>query len=226
MRLDAQSGRSRLGARSLLKVSALLLAPVAAAGRLCIEAGAGTRSPRRIRIRHSGAGPILKRELADAALAAIRRLRRSRQAQQQASKNQGVFHRNDSVGPRRARVCALARLVRSFVVPLMVVGCSDGGPAGHHRYTGLWKTDCRDYWAVQIRPASPGQYSVTFCGLSGCLPPGSWMPDTSIDDDPRYEVLSSKKISIARPDGGHHRYVRCTTDPYWHIEALSATRVQ
>lgn len=89
-------------------------------------------------------------------------------------------------------------------------GCAD--PAS---LAGTWKVDCNDYWGVQIHPAGTGLYSVTFCGLSGCMKPGTWMADSPIVGDPRYEVVSADRIRIQRADQGHFTYVRCATNPAW-----------
>lgn len=119
-------------------------------------------------------------------------------------------------------VSALARICQKIALAVAMAGVSACSEA-ETRYTGLWKTDCDDYWAVQIRPQNSGLYAVTFCGLSGCLQPGTWMPDTRIVDDPRYEVVSPKKIRIKRPDGGHYTYARCAVDPFWRAAPLTTT---
>lgn len=90
-------------------------------------------------------------------------------------------------------------------------GCSDQGA----RFEGIWKSDCEDYWGVQILPIDRDLYAVTFCGLSGCLSPGEWAPNTHIEDDPMYQVVSTKKIRIRRTDGGYFTYIKCTADPAW-----------
>lgn len=93
-------------------------------------------------------------------------------------------------------------------------GCAEPAP-----FTGIWKVHCDDYWGVQIRPAAAGLYAVTFCGLSGCMAPGTWTPDTPITGDPRYQVLSADRIRIRRTDRGYFTYMRCQTDPTWQVSA-------
>jgi len=84
-------------------------------------------------------------------------------------------------------------------------------------FTGIWKSRCSDYWGVQVRPAGGALYSVTFCGLSGCLKPGEWMPNTRIEGDPMYVVVSPSTIRVKRNDSGYFNYTRCDTDPSWQI---------
>lgn len=86
-----------------------------------------------------------------------------------------------------------------------------------NRFTGVWKADCADYWGVQIRPAGNLQYSVTFCGLAGCLPRGEWMANTAIEGDPLYQVVSDSKIGIKRDDSGYFTYTKCDSDPAWKV---------
>jgi hypothetical protein len=93
-------------------------------------------------------------------------------------------------------------------------GCTEPAP-----FTGIWKVNCADYWGVQIQPAGTDLYSVTFCGLSGCMAPGTWMPDTPIKGDPLYQVESANRIRIRRTDSGYFTYTRCRTDPAWDASA-------
>jgi hypothetical protein len=109
------------------------------------------------------------------------------------------------------------RLHRRFALLLALAAAA--GCADEARFTGIWKVSCDDYWGVQIRPAGAGLYSVTFCGLSGCLPPGTWMPDTRVEGDPLYEIESATRIRIKRQDPGYFTYTRCSTDPVWKAGA-------
>ncbi len=92
-------------------------------------------------------------------------------------------------------------------------GCSDQKA----QFAGVWKSNCADYWGVQIRPAGADLYSVTFCGLSGCLKLGEWMPDTRIEGDPMYQVVSATEIRIRRNDAGYFTYKQCSADPFWPV---------
>jgi hypothetical protein len=94
---------------------------------------------------------------------------------------------------------------------LLVGGCSDQAT----QYTGIWKSHCSDYWGVQIKPSVDRRYAVTFCGLSGCLAPGEWAPDTLILNDPAYEVISADQILIKRGQHQGLTYTRCSKNPDW-----------
>lgn len=90
-------------------------------------------------------------------------------------------------------------------------------------YTGFWKTDCKDGFGVQIKPAGNQMYSVSFCGPGGCFEPGEWTLNTRIDGDPNYRVISPEKIGIRRKDGksAYFTYVKCTSDPTWTVAQQS-----
>lgn len=78
-------------------------------------------------------------------------------------------------------------------------------------YTGFWKGNCSDGFGVQIQHVNDEQYSISFCGPGGCFEPGEWTPNTKIDGDRNYAVISSEKIQIK-----NHVYIKCTVDPTWH----------
>jgi hypothetical protein len=101
------------------------------------------------------------------------------------------------------------------LVLTLVGGCSDQTTA----YTGIWKSRCDNYWGVQIQPDRGGMYAVTFCGLSGCLAPGEWMPDSRIVDDPLYQVISPVQIRIKRGSRDFFTYTRCSRNPYWQTKS-------
>lgn len=99
------------------------------------------------------------------------------------------------------------------IAGLLAVACA--GCADPPSFAGTWKVQCDDYWGVQIHAAGAGLYSLTFCGLSGCMAPGSWMPDSPITGDPKYEVVSADRIRIQRADQGSFTYTRCPTNAAW-----------
>ena len=66
-----------------------------------------------------------------------------------------------------------------------------------------------------MQARAEGLYAVTFCGLSGCLEPGEWMPDSRIIDDPLYQVVSSRQIRIKRGVQDFNTYTRCSRDVAW-----------
>jgi hypothetical protein len=86
-------------------------------------------------------------------------------------------------------------------------------------YTGFWKIDCKDGFGVQIKPAENQMYSVSFCGPGGCFEPGEWTPNTRIEGDLNYNVISPEKIGIRRKDDkhGYFTYIKCTSNPTWTI---------
>src|SRR5438128_447388 len=114
---------------------------------------------------------------------------------------------NDKHSRRRVALALLLTLVTAAGIS----ACSDQKMS----YTGIWKSNCSDYWGVQIKPADGGLYSVTFCGLSGCVAPGAWAPNTRLSGDPMYEVVSATKIRIKRNDAGSFTYLKCGDDPFW-----------
>ena len=105
----------------------------------------------------------------------------------------------------------------AMVTAMGIGGCSDQKTT----LTGIWKSTCEDYWGVQIKPLDSGLYSVSFCGLSGCMEPGEWMPDTRIADDPMYQIVSSKTIRIKHNDRGYFTYTKCSSNPFWRPGAES-----
>ena len=123
-----------------------------------------------------------------------------------------------SGGSRSTRRAAFGLLVMALAVTAGVGGCSDPKAT----FTGIWKSSCDDYWGVLITPAEKGLYAVTFCGLSGCLEPGEWMPDTRIEGDPLYEIVSPTKIRIKRNDRGHFTYNKCSADAFWQVNPSGA----
>jgi hypothetical protein len=85
-------------------------------------------------------------------------------------------------------------------------------------YTGFWKTNCSDGHGVQIQHINDKMYSVSFCGPGGCFSPGSWTPNTTIDGDKKYNILSKDKLVI-----GDFTYNKCTSNPTWEIEQETTT---
>ena len=108
------------------------------------------------------------------------------------------------------------RSLEAFVicVALMVLGCAHKSTD----YTGFWKRSCSDDFGVQIQRADRHLYSVSFCGPGGCSKPGEWQPNTRIEGDPRYRVVSARELGIERTDGGgYFTYAKCETDPTWIV---------
>jgi len=84
-------------------------------------------------------------------------------------------------------------------------------------YTGFWKVNCSEGFGVQIKPVGQKMYSVSFCGPGGCFEPGEWTPNTRIEGDPKYKVISSGELGIKRKDSGFFTYIKCTSDPTWSV---------
>jgi hypothetical protein len=107
-----------------------------------------------------------------------------------------------------------------FFVGLLVSARTSGGTD----YTGIWKGDCSDYYGIQIKPAGNQLYSVSFCGLNGCFEPGKWTPNTRIEGDPKYKVISPTELGIKCADGGgYFTYQKCTSDPTWIVAEPKST---
>lgn len=117
-----------------------------------------------------------------------------------------------SVGSGTRRVACILLLI-ALAAMAGVAGCSDRKKT----FTGIWKSNCDDYWGVLITPAEGELYAVTFCGLSGCLEPGAWMPDTRIEGDPLYQVDSATRIRIKRNDRGYFTYNKCSAAAHWQV---------
>lgn len=93
-----------------------------------------------------------------------------------------------------------------YVVAILLVLSSFSALAAD--FTGFWKADCADAFGVQIKPHGGKNYSVSFCGPSGCFDPGVWKPNTPIAGDSAYRIIDAKTIEI-RQDDGWQRYVKC-----------------
>lgn len=78
-------------------------------------------------------------------------------------------------------------------------------------YSGYWKANCEDPVGLVIRPLRNGLYSISFCKSTVCSP-GAYRPDTRIEKDARYDVLSPTKIRLNHPEGGHTTYVKCSSE--------------
>ena len=114
-----------------------------------------------------------------------------------------------------AEQCETKARALSGLLLMLAGACCGGCSESETTLTGIWKSRCADFWGVQIKPAGDALYAITFCGLSGCLEPGTWTPDSSIEGDPKYQVVSLTKIGIRRNDGGYFMYQKCTADPHW-----------
>src|ERR1700693_6294685 len=90
-------------------------------------------------------------------------------------------------------------------------------------YTGLWKGKCSYGFGVQIKLVENQLYSVSFCGPGGCFAPGRWTPNTPIEGDSKYEVISPEELRMKRKDGSYDTYVKCEADPTWIVAKPPST---
>src|SRR3989449_3420799 len=80
-------------------------------------------------------------------------------------------------------------------------------------FTGLWKEDCEQLYGLQFKPLEKqGVYSVSLCGPAGCLDPGTYRPNTTVQGDPTYDVLYAEEILIRQPRGDSTSYVKCASE--------------
>jgi len=80
-------------------------------------------------------------------------------------------------------------------------------------FTGLWKEDCEQLYGLQFKPLEKqGVYSVSLCGPAGCLDPGTYRPNTTVQGDPTYDVLYAEEILIKQPRGASTSYVKCASE--------------
>jgi len=101
----------------------------------------------------------------------------------------------------------------SVFVPTYAFGGTD--------FTGFWKTSCTDDAGVQIKPAENQLYSISFCQPGRCFNPGEWEPNSRIDGDPEYKVVSPNEIGIRRKDhtSEYIMYKKCDNDPAYVVDA-------
>jgi hypothetical protein len=82
-------------------------------------------------------------------------------------------------------------------------------PSATHPLAGFYKDEgCADSFGLAIGPANEKEYYISFCGPGGCFAAGTYRPNTTIYNDPKYEVITNDKIKIMG-DGGWSTNVRC-----------------
>jgi hypothetical protein len=99
----------------------------------------------------------------------------------------------------------------STVCALALAGLAAGAPKASD-YAGFWKRNCEDAFGLRISPLRDGLYAVSFCNHDGCSAPGAYRPNTRIERDPTYDVLSATRIKLRHPEGGYSLYLKCTSD--------------
>lgn len=82
-------------------------------------------------------------------------------------------------------------------------------PSKSHPLAGFYKDEsCKDEWGLAIGPANETQYYISFCGPGGCFPEGRYRPNTTIYNDPNYEVIDENTIKFKNEEGWT-THVRC-----------------
>jgi hypothetical protein len=107
----------------------------------------------------------------------------------------------------------MAKIRAAFCFCILAIAGLAPAAAKGPDYAGFWKRNCEDQLGLQIRPLREGLYAVSFCNHDGCSAPGAYRPNTRIDQDPMYEVLSPTRIRVRHQDGGYSAYVKCSSDP-------------
>lgn len=83
--------------------------------------------------------------------------------------------------------------------------------ASGYPLTGFWKGSCSADYGLLIEPTKVVRvYSVSPCGVRGCYRPGTFHPNSTISNDPKYHVVDNNTIVIY--DYGGERatqYIRC-----------------
>lgn len=70
-------------------------------------------------------------------------------------------------------------------------------PTQSHPLAGFYKSEsCEDPWGWAIGPANDTEYYISFCGPGGCFEEGTYRPNTTIYDDPKYEVVDENTINF------------------------------
>jgi len=98
--------------------------------------------------------------------------------------------------------------MRFLLIALLFAACPIAHAQGKHDYSGVWKKNCDDEMGLVIKPQR-GQYAVLFCKNDICSEPGAYRPNTRIEGDPLYEVLSGTTMKVRYPDGGFSVYKKC-----------------
>jgi hypothetical protein len=78
-----------------------------------------------------------------------------------------------------------------------------------HPLAGFWKGEnCNDDFGWAIGPAGEGLYYISFCGPGGCFAEGTYRENTTIINDPKYNVVGENTIKFLS-QGSWSTHVRC-----------------
>ena len=72
-------------------------------------------------------------------------------------------------------------------------------PSDEFPLAGFYKGKVTENFGFAIGPnKESGTYYISFCGPGGCFKPGTYLPNTTIIDDPNYEVIDNNTIKFKR----------------------------
>ena len=78
-----------------------------------------------------------------------------------------------------------------------------------HPYAGFWKDEnCNDGFGWAIGPAGDNLYYISFCGPGGCFAEDTYRDNTTIVDDPKYNITDENTIDFWSRSGWS-THVRC-----------------
>ena len=97
-------------------------------------------------------------------------------------------------------------LILLFLVCALLAVTEAGAEEGV--YNGFWKKDCKAKVGLQFLNFEADRYLISFCGRGGCMPPTAVRPNTTIEDDPDYNIIDDDNIQIHEEDGWED-YVKC-----------------
>jgi hypothetical protein len=99
--------------------------------------------------------------------------------------------------------------MRYALVLVLLAVCPLAFADGKTDYSGVWKKNCDDEMGLHLKPLKDRQYAVLFCKSDFCSQPGSYRPNTRIEHDPLYEILSPTTLKVRYADGGFSVYRKC-----------------
>ena len=71
-------------------------------------------------------------------------------------------------------------------------------PTEEFPLAGFYKDKASHNFGFAIGPNEDGTYYISFCGPGGCFKPGTYLPNTTIVNDPNYEVIDNDTIKFER----------------------------
>jgi hypothetical protein len=111
-----------------------------------------------------------------------------------------------------------------YLALLLFVGLAIEPAQAGEDLSGTWKPRCENKFGLLIEKADGDSYAVTFCGLRACS--RSWTPNTMIEGDPKYKIVSRDELGIRKGDSkSFFSFHRCPDDPALqnHLSNASGT---